>query len=71
MDAFVVPVFLLTDLTALYTTRMEQLGKIVTRRVHSNRLDTRVVRYFPELEEHKQGRYVLLAFNQDVCPACE
>ena len=29
------------------------------------------MRYFPELEEHKQGRYVLLAFSQDVCPACE
>ena len=32
------PVFVLADLAALYTTRMEQLGTIMTGRVHSTKL---------------------------------
>ena len=50
-DALVAPVFVLADLAALYTMRMEQLGTIITGRVHSTKL--------PDLEEHKQGRDVL------------
>ena len=30
-----------------------------------------MLRYFPDLEEPKQGRDVLLAFNKDLDPACE
>ena len=70
-DALVAPVFVLADLAALYTTRMEQLGTIMTERVHSTKLKNRILRYFPDLEEHKQGRDVLLAFNQDLGSALQ
>ena len=69
--ALVTPVFVLTDLGALYTTRMEQLGTIMTGRVHSTKLKNRILRYFPDLEEHKQGRDLLLAFNQDLGSALQ
>ncbi len=70
-DALVAPVFVLADLAALYTTLMEQLGTIMTGRVHSTKLKNRILRYFPDLEEHKQGRDVLLAFNQDLGSALQ
>ena len=70
-DALVAPVFVLAYLTALYTTRMEQLGTIMTGRVHSTKLKNQILRYFPDLEEHKQGRDVLLAFNQDLGSALQ
>ena len=41
-DALVAPVFVLADLAALYTTRMEQLGTIMTGRVHSTKLKNRI-----------------------------
>ena len=61
MDALVAPVFVLADTTALYTTWMKQIGTFVTRRVHSTKLNNQMLSYFPDLEEHKQGREVLLA----------
>ena len=66
MDSAVAPVFKLTDLVTLYNTRLEQLGTVLTGRVHSTELKNRILRYFPGLEEHKKGRDILLAFNQDV-----
>ncbi|KAJ8372691.1 hypothetical protein AAFF_G00280200 [Aldrovandia affinis] len=53
MDALVAPVFKLVDLTRLYTTRLEQLGTVLTGRVHSTKLKDRIITYFPDLEEHK------------------
>ena len=70
-DALVAPVFVLADLAALYTTRMEQLGTTMTGPVHSTKLKNRILRYFPDLEEHKQGRDVLLGFNQDLGSALQ
>ena len=64
MDALVSPVFKLADLTSLYTTRLEQLGTVVTGRVHSTKIKDRVMTYFSDMEEHKLGRDILLAFNQ-------
>lgn len=66
MDSAVSPVFKLIDLATLYNTRLEQLGTVMTGRVHSTELKNRILRYFPDLEEHKQGRDILLAFRQDV-----
>ena len=66
MDSAVAPVFKLIDLTTLYKTRLEQLRTILTGRVQSTELKNRILRYFPNLEEHKRGRDILLAFNQDV-----
>ena len=70
-DALVAPVFVLADLAALYTTHMEQLGTIMAGRVHSTKLKNRILRYVHDLEEHKQGRDVLLAFNQDLGSALQ
>ena len=71
MNPFVAPVFALAVLAALYTMWMEQAGTIVTKCVHSTKRKKRTLIYVPDLEEHKQGRDVLLAFNQDIVPACE
>ncbi len=75
MDSAVAPVFKLIGLATLYKTRLEQLGTIMTGRVHSTELKNRILRYFPNLEEDMRGRDILLAFNQDVgasmCMACE
>lgn len=38
MDALMVLVFKLVDLIKLYTTRLELLGTVLTRRVHSTKL---------------------------------
>ena len=66
MDSDVAPVFKLMDLATLYKTRLEQLGTALTGHVHSTELKNQILRYFPNLEEHKRGRDILLAFNQDV-----
>ena len=66
MDSDVAPVFKLIDLATLYKTRLEQLGTVLTGRVHTTELKNRILRYFPNLEEHKRGRDILLAFNEDV-----
>ena len=67
VDSAVAPVFTLIDLTTLYKTRLlEQLGTVLTWHVHSTEHKNRMLRYFPNLEEHKRGRDILLAFNQDV-----
>ena len=47
-DALVAPVFVLADLAAIYTTRMEQLGTIITGRVYSTKLNNKMLRYFPD-----------------------
>lgn len=60
------PIFKLVDLCKLYSTRMEQLGSDLSGRVQSTRLKNRILAYFPDLEAHKQGRDVLLIFNNDL-----
>ena len=60
------PVFKLIYLAALYKTRLEQLGTVLTGRVHSTEIKNRIFMYFPNLEEDMRGRDILLAFNQDV-----
>ena len=62
----VAPVFKLIYLATLYKTRMDQLGTVLIGRVHSAKLKNRMLRYVPNLEEHKGGRDILLAFNQDI-----
>ena len=66
MDNLVAPVFKLTDLVNLYSTRLEQLGTHMTRRVHSTKLKNRILNYFPDMNAHKQGRDVVLVSNEDV-----
>ncbi|KAG0721176.1 hypothetical protein GWK47_046968 [Chionoecetes opilio] len=66
MDSLVAPVFKLSDLVDLCTTRLEQLGTDVAGRVHSTDLKKRVLAYFPDMEAHKQGRDVVLISHEDV-----
>ena len=75
MDALVAPVFKLTDLVNLYSTRLKQLGTDVVGRIHSTKLKDRILSYFPDMEAHKKGRDVVLIFNADIgsalSKACE
>ena len=66
MDSLVASDFKLTDLTNMYSNRLEQLGSGVAGHVHSTRLKERILAYFPDMEAHKQGRDVVLVCNKDV-----
>ena len=61
-------VFRLADLVSLFKQRLEQLGADDTD-VNSTRLKDRLLREIPELEAHKKGRDVLLAFKKGIDPA--
>ena len=65
-DSVIAPVFKLSDLVSLYTSRLEQLGTHTTGRVHSTKLKNRILSYFPDMTAHKQGRDVVLVCNEDV-----
>ena len=60
-------VFKLADLTKIYKERLEQLG-VQSSNVHSNRLKDKLMAQMPELESHRKGRDVLLAFKEDIGP---
>ena len=61
-------VFRLSDLTDLMTKRMEQLG-LKEPILHSTRLKGQLLEHLPDLQAHKKGKHVLLAFKDDVGPA--
>lgn len=63
-DSDVAPLFKMTDLTNLYSNRLQQLGTNI--RVHSTKLKNRILCYFPDMEAHKQGREIVLVFNKDI-----
>ena len=58
-------VFRLADIVNLYTKCLEQLG-VEAPAVNSTRLKEKLLSEVPELEAHKQGKDVLLAFQKDV-----
>ncbi|KAJ3595936.1 hypothetical protein NHX12_002345 [Muraenolepis orangiensis] len=60
------PVFRLADLAKLYTTRMEQLGVALCKKVNSTRLKERLLAQLPGLRSQSKGRDVLLAFDEDI-----
>lgn len=60
-------IFKLADLTLIYKERLKQLG-VESPNVHSNRLKDQLLAQMPELESHKKGRDVLLAFRNDIGP---
>ncbi len=57
--------FKLADLATIYKERLEQLG-VESPNAHSNRLKDKLMTQMPELESHKKGRDVLLAFKEDI-----
>ena len=75
MDDQVAPVFKLTDLANLYSTRLKQLGTTVVGHIHSTKLKNRILGYLPDMEAHKQGQDTILVSNEDVgtalSKACE
>ena len=60
------PVFKLSELSRMYASRLEQMGVDISQRVHSTRLKERLLKQCPELTSYKDGREVLLAFNEDI-----
>ena len=58
-------IFKLADLASLYKQRLQQLG-VESPYVNSTRLKEQLLSSIPELEEHKAGRDVLLAFKKDI-----
>ncbi|KAJ8046458.1 hypothetical protein HOLleu_05132 [Holothuria leucospilota] len=58
-------VFRLAELVNLYRQRLEQLG-VDAPDVNSTRLKDKLLAELPELQAHKQGRDVLLAFQEDI-----
>jgi len=66
LDNGVAPMFKISDLVILYKARLQQLGTTVTGRIHSTKLKDRILSYFPDLTAIKQGREVLLVFNNDI-----
>ena len=55
----------LADMVQLYKQRLEQLG-IKKPDVNSTRLKEKLLAEISELEAHKQGRDVILAFDEDI-----
>ena len=58
-------IFRLADMVNLFKQRLEQLG-VKEPQIHSTRLKERLLSEIPELEAHKQGKDILLAFQKDV-----
>ncbi|VDI11877.1 Hypothetical predicted protein, partial [Mytilus galloprovincialis] len=50
----------------MYTNRLEQFGIDTSKRLNSTHLKDRILAAIPDLEAHKQGRDVLLIFNEDI-----
>jgi len=58
-------VFRLAETVSLYTRRLEQLG-MEAPHVYCTRLKEDLLSEVPELEAHRSGRDVLLAFKEDI-----
>ena len=69
MHEDVAPVFKLSDLVKLYSSRLQELGVKQHTRQHSTELKNRILAQNPNLKTNKEGRDVLLAFNNDLGPA--
>ena len=59
-----IPVFKLTELAKLYSDWLEELGAKITGPIHTTRLKDRILANIPDMQAHKHGRDVLLAFNK-------
>lgn len=66
IDEDVLPIFKLADLASMYTNRLQQLGIDLQDRVHTTRLKERILAMVPDLQAYKQGRDVLLVYEDDV-----
>uniref|UniRef100_UPI00358E7494 uncharacterized protein n=1 Tax=Myxine glutinosa TaxID=7769 RepID=UPI00358E7494 len=62
-DKAIAPVFKLVDLLQLYTDRLAELGVAISGRIHSTDLKNRILANMPGLRAYKQGRDVMLSFD--------
>jgi len=58
-------VFRLADLAKLYQKRLQEYGTDPGR-VHSGRLNTKLLAHFPDLQAYASGRDILLTFTNDL-----
>lgn len=61
-----ITVFKLSDISKLYSDRMEELGDCSNSRVHTTRLKERLLMRIPGLRAQNHGREVLLSFDKDI-----
>ncbi|KAJ7394920.1 hypothetical protein OS493_000757 [Desmophyllum pertusum] len=59
-----VPVFPLVELSKMYSSILEDLGVDQTAQVHTTRLREKLEAEIPDLISYKQGRDIVLAFDQ-------
>lgn len=59
-------VFRLADLVNLYSSCVQQLGGDVSSKIHSTDLKYRILANIPGMQAHKQGRDILLVFEDDI-----
>ena len=60
------PIFKLAHLLQLYTDRIKELGVCVAGRIHSTHLKERIIANVPGLQAYKQGRDIMLSFDDDI-----
>ena len=53
----------LEEPTQIFSTRLQQLGDDTSSRGHSTNLKDRILEDVPGLQVHRQGREVILTFN--------
>ena len=58
--------FKLADLAKMYTAKLQELGLSSSSKINTSRLKERLLRVFPDLGAHMQGRDVLLFFNHSI-----
>ena len=68
-DCNTAPIFKLADLARIYCNRVEQLGAPLSGKFNSTHLKNRKLAHFPQMQAHKDGRGILLVFNEDIGPA--
>ena len=65
LDKESAPVFKLSDLVQLYVSRMEQLGV----KLDTTWLKQCLSAQFTDMQVQKQGRDILIVFEEDICTA--
>ena len=63
------PIFKLSNLVKLFQIRIEELGGTLSSRPNSTYLRDNILKKFPDMSAHKDGRDILLVFDKDIGPA--
>ena len=60
------PLFKPSEVTKVYQEKLQQFGIQINSRIHSTRVKEKLMANIPGLAAHKQGKEVLLIFEEDV-----